>query len=355
MFGMVFDMLKGSIEEIIPMGDVFGLSYVNIVYSLAVILGSVIIAKIVFFLLKNWISRLVAKTETSVDDEILEVVRKPIYYLIILIGIFYGLGNFIPENLNSIYGILFYLLAVVVVVKAAIGASAVLITHSIEKTTGSKDISHLLKKLTKIAIVIIGIVIVLGAAGVEITPLLASLGVAGLAVALALQETLANFFSGIYIVADKTFGIGDVIKLSSGEMGRVQKIGTRSTRIKTFDNTIITLTNDQIAKSRVVNLSAANEIIRTKVPIGVGYDSDPNQVKDLLEKIANNQEKVITDSVNAYFINFGDSALQFELQYRTKLSDRVPTLDLINTLILKEFRKAKIDIPFPIRTVYMEK
>jgi len=355
MIGMIFDVLRGLVDGVIPTGDIFGLSYANIVYSLAVLLGSFIVAKIVYFLLKHWATRLAAKTETSADDETLEAVRRPLYYLIMLVGIFYGLGSFVPENLTQTYEILFYLLGVGIIVKAAIGVSSVVIRHSVEKTTGSKDISHLLKRLTKIAIIIVGVIIVLGVAGIEITPLLASLGVAGLAIALALQETLANFFSGIYIIADKTFGVGDAIQLSSGELGRVEKIGTRSTRIKTFDNTVVTLTNDQIAKSRVINLSAANEIIRSKVSVGVGYNSDPDQVKDLLEKIAREQEKVVKDSVNAYFINFGDSALQFELQYKTKLTDRMKTLDVVNRQILKEFRKAGIEIPFPIRTVYMEK
>ena len=348
---MVFDILTG----IIPAREIFGISYVNIVYVLSVFLGSFIVAKIVYFLLKNWISKLVAKTETSADDEILEVVKKPIYYLTILIGVFYGLGNFVAESLNHIYEFIFYLLFVVIIVKAAIGVSGVLISHSVEKRTGSKDISHLLNRLVRIAIILIGFLFILNLAGIEITPLLASLGVAGLAVALALQDTLSNFFSGIYIIADRSFGVGDVIKLSSGELGRVIKVGSRSTRIKTFDNTMVTLPNDLIAKSIVTNLSAADEVIRTKIPIGISYDSDPDQVKELLEKIAKEQKTIINDSVVARFLSFGDSALKFELHYKTKLNNRLDTLNAVNMEILKRFRKAGINIPFPIRTVYMEK
>jgi MscS family membrane protein len=352
---MVFEILQGAVRNVVPSGELLGISYYSMVYSVAVILGSFIVSKFVYFILKNWISKLVAKTETSVDDEALEAVRRPLYYLIMLVGIFYGLDVFVPTGLVQIYKILFYGIGVLIAVKASIDVSGIFINHAVRKTEAGKDLAHLLKRLTKIAIVIIGAIIVLGSAGVEITPLLASLGVAGLAVALALQETLANFFSGIYIIIDKTFVIGDAIQLSTGEMGRVEKIGTRSTRIKTFDNTIVTLTNDQIAKSRVINLSAANEIIRSKISVGVGYDSNAGHVKDLLENIAKKQNAVVEGSVNAYFLKFGDSALEFELHYKTKLTDRMNTLDAVNTDILNGFRKAGINIPFPIRTVYMEK
>lgn len=352
---MLFEWLKSLSDSVVPEGNFVGMGYSSIVYSILVILSSFILAKLTYFLLKTFVAGIVEKTRTKVDDEILVIIEKPMYYLIILIGVSYGLEVFIPEYLIKAFKIIFYSAIVLILTKVATDISKIFISHTIEKKTPNRDISNLLKRLIRIFIVVFGFIAILSFAGIEITPLLASLGVAGLAVALALQETLANFFAGVYIILDKTFRLGDVIQLPTGEMGRVEKIGTRSTRIKTFDNTIITMPNNELAKAKVINLSAADEIIRTKIPIGVSYDSDPEKVKNLLEKIAKSQKTVIKDSVVARFLSFGDSALQFELHYKTKLHDRMSTLDAVNTQIIKEFRKAGIDIPFPIRTVYLEK
>ncbi|MFQ6010047.1 MAG: mechanosensitive ion channel family protein, partial [Candidatus Aenigmatarchaeota archaeon] len=170
----------------------------------------------------------------------------------------------------------------------------------------------------------------------------------------ALQETLSNFFSGIYLIFDRPFKTGDVITLGSGHTGTVLEVGTRSAKIKTFDNTIVTIPNAELAKSIITNLSAPDSIIRVKLPISVAYGSNINQVKQLLEDVTKEDPAVVGDpQPAARFMKFGDFSLDFELMlWVDSLGKKLDTIHRINTSINDALEKAGIEIPFPTRTLY---
>jgi MscS family membrane protein len=191
--------------------------------------------------------------------------------------------------------------------------------------------------------------------GVQIAPLLASLGIAGLAVALALQPTLANIFSGIALVVDKTFEPGDIIKLDSGEVGTVYRVGLRTTRIKTFDGEVIIIPNSNIANAKLQNYNQPSRRIRATFEFGVEYGTDPEYVK----KIAIEEVKKIkyidhNEDVNILFLSMAESALTFKMMYWVNdISDKWPAKQEGMTRVYRRLYKEGIGIPFPQRTVWL--
>ena len=324
------------------------------------ILGSIVAAKVVFFILDKVVMRMARKTKTEVDDQIVKAIEKPVYIAILMYGILYSLNLVLPAEYLSYTGLGITVTTYIIAIWLAIKISNILIgsyLHALAKKTESDfddELVGLFKRFSKFFIFVVGAIVLLGELGVEITPLVASMGIAGLAIALALQDTLSNFFSGIYLVFDRPFKTGDVITLSTGHTGTILKVGTRSAKLRTFDNTIVTIPNAELAKSVITNLSAPDSMIRVKLPIGVAYGSSIGQVKQILEDVAREDPAVVGDpQPAARFMKFNDFSLDFELMlWVDSLDKKLDTVHRINEKINNEFEKAGIEIPFPTRTHY---
>ena len=210
-------------------------------------------------------------------------------------------------------------------------------------------------KVSHTVIVVITLLYVLIIWGVDPVPLLGSLGIAGLAVALALRPTLENIFSGVSLIVDKTFQLEDLIKLDSGEIGSVYKIGLRTTRIKTFDNEIIIIPNSILANSKLENLNQPDRKIRTSVEFGVEYGVDPEYIKKIvLEKIEAMDVRDQNKDVKVMFKSMGDSALIFKVMiWADDLSKKWPINQEAITRIYRRLYKEGIGIPFPQQTVWL--
>jgi small-conductance mechanosensitive channel len=207
----------------------------------------------------------------------------------------------------------------------------------------------LIKNMALIALLVLGVFVFLSIWKISVTPLLASAGIAGVVVALAAKDTLANFFGGISIFVDRPFKIGDYIVLDEKDRGEVVTIGIRSTRIKTRDDILITIPNAIIANTKIVNESAPIPKFRIRIPVGVAYGSDIDLVQDTLLSIAVENSNVVEDSeTRVRFRTFGDSSLNFELLcWVTEPAIRGLTIHELNTAIYKKFIEAGITIPFP--------
>jgi small-conductance mechanosensitive channel len=190
---------------------------------------------------------------------------------------------------------------------------------------------------------------------IDISPLLASAGIVGLAVALAARDTLANFFGGINIFLDKPFATGDYIILESGERGEVVDIGVRSTLIRTRDDEQISIPNSIVANTKIINESAPEPRYRVRIKVGVAYDSNLVQVEAALLKVANSNQSISHDpEARVRLRAFGDSSLEFELLCWAKTpADRGRVIHELNIALFEEFQKENISIPFPQRDVYM--
>jgi len=192
---------------------------------------------------------------------------------------------------------------------------------------------------------------------VQVGPFLASLGLLGLAVSLALKDSLANVFGGISLILDKNFNVGDHVKLDQGEIGQVIDIGIRSTRIKTFDNEEIIMPNNLLSNMKIVNLARPDPTIRIALAIGVDYGSDPHKVKRVLLQTLQNINGIMHDpKPRVNFNKMADYYLEFKVYfYVPSFSEKLDTEDTVTTAIWYALKKEKINIPFPTRTIFMEK
>jgi small-conductance mechanosensitive channel len=210
--------------------------------------------------------------------------------------------------------------------------------------------------------VILGFIflIILDRLKITITPFLASLGIGGLVVALALQDTLSNFFSGIYIFFDKPIRIGDYIKLDSGQEGYVAQIGWRSTRIRMLPNNILIIPNAKLVNSQITNFYLPEQELAVLVQVGVSYESDLETVEKVTIEVAKEILQEVEGGVKEFepfirYHTFSDFSINFTVILRAK--EYVNRYLLIHEFIKrlhKRYQQEGIEIPFPIRTVYMK-
>lgn len=331
-----------------------------IIKALIVFLLYIFLAKTVDMLSDRVIRRLAGYTRSRLDDRLLELLHRPIFFTVIVIGAVHSIEilNVSERVVYYVHGILFTVLAVIWAF-CIVRISRLIIGETIDKVrdiTGlSNELAPLVENVWTVLIIVGSVMFVLSIWKIDITPLVASAGIAGVAVALAAKDTLANFFGGISIFVDKPYKIGDYIVLDKGERGEVVSIGIRSTRIKTRDDVLISIPNSIIANTKIINESAPVPNFRIRVPVSVAYGTDIDKVENILLEIAQRNENVQqTPEPRVRFRAFGESSLNFELLCWTKEpAIRGRTVHEINKVIYNRFNEEDITIPFPHRTVYL--
>jgi len=322
--------------------------------------------RLIIYIIEKYIVSFVKDTKTEIDDVILKALNRPIFYVLFfwgvriaidLLGLDIGITTFFINFLNSLI-----ILAVAII---AVRLINVFIDYAVRKYAAKTksdlddEILPLSHKFIRILIFIIAGMCILNVYGVDIGPVLASLGIAGLAVGLALQPTLGNIFSGISIISDKTIKRGDRLRLESGEEGIVYDIGLRSTKIETFDKQVIIVPNSQLANGRVVNYARPDVRSRIALDVGVVYGSDIDKVKKVLLDCAKIIPKELVDKnevPKVYFTNMGDFSLTFKLiVYINSYKDKFVNEVKLREEVYKQLKKNKLEIPFPTQTVYIKK
>lgn len=330
----------------------------------AILIGLFIVLRVIFYGIQKLIVKLTSKTKTDVDDLLVKRTSKPITFLILLGGIRIALEELpITESLQDILHKVifsFIILFVSILVYVVIDVIILRAWKNFTKKTKS-DIDDNLVNLThsflKIVLVVFILLYTLDYWGVQIGPFLAGAGIAGIAIAFALQSSLSNIFGGISIILDKTVKVGDLIYLDNETRGEVISVGLRSTRIKNFDNEIVIVPNGIIANSKVQNIALPEPKVRVVVPFGVAYGSDVDKVKKLVLK----EIKKVKDIVNepephVKFLEMASSSLNFNAYfYINSFENRLGAKDEANTLIYNALNKAGISIPFPQMDVYLKK
>ncbi|OGW60130.1 MAG: hypothetical protein A2V83_02855 [Nitrospirae bacterium RBG_16_64_22] len=326
---------------------------------LAVSLTAVLlIRKGVIGALARWASR----TESRVDDAVLAAVRAPsiLWSLVLALYLTVGLSSMDPNAAFYAFRILHAILILSVTLAAANLAGS-MVRGAVERLAIEIPITGLTVGILKGAILTVGILVLLSSQGIAIAPILAALGVGGLAVALGLQDTLANLFAGLHLLIEKPIRPGDFVKIESGEEGYVVDIGWRSTRIRMLPNNLIIVPNGKLAQSQIVNYYYPEKRMSVLIPIGVSYDSDPGQVERLLIEEALAAAETVPGLLKdpAPFVRlipgFGESSLDFTLIVQVaEFTDQYLAQHEIRKLILARFRREKIEIPFPQRTVHIQ-
>ncbi|MFN3695020.1 MAG: mechanosensitive ion channel domain-containing protein, partial [Ignavibacterium sp.] len=326
---------------------------------------------------------LTPKTKTDLDDKILAASGSAIYRLSFLAGIFISVeifkdgikseSKFLPKPLIEIYPFLDNLVAItesllfialiIILLVVSFRYVNVLLDWYAEKIDAndnrnlSGSLIPLLKKVSKILLFALAIVIVLAKFSVDISAFVVSLGVGSLAIALAAQETLSNMISGFIIMTDRPFRIGDRIRYADNQVGDVVDIGIRSTKILDFDNNIVIIPNNEIVKSRLVNITYPNSLTRVVVEVGVAYGTDIKKVKEILLKIASEDPDCSKQMApDVFLINFGASSLDFRLVARTDDYRNAWAMQCrLREKIYEEFNKNDIEIPFTQIVVHQSK
>ena len=333
-------------------------SWVNALLALA---AFIVIAKAADLFVDKVVRRFASFTKSEADDRLIDLVHRPVSYTIILVGLEATVISLEPvgRTLYYAHGVVFTIVTIIWAIAGARVANVV-IEHGLSRVSDAtglgKDVIPLAENVTLITVIAATLMVLLAVWKKDITPLLASAGIAGVAVAFAAKDTLANFFGGISVFLDKPYKIGDYIVLDGGERGEVVAIGVRSTRIKTRDDVQITIPNSIIANTKVVNESAPQPNFRVRVPIGVAYGSDIDQVQETLLAIAVRNDNIVAEPApRVRFRTFGDSALNFELlAWAKEPALRGKTVHEMNCEIYKEFLRLGIRIPFPQRDVHLQ-
>ncbi len=334
-----------------------------------IVVFSFIAAFIIDFLFSVVFKRFASKTKTNFDDNLIQILHKPIFYSTFFTGWIIAIKK--TSNQYEIYKgqllsdfIISIVLSFMIIVWAtAIFKAFVQFVKWYGKTADSNKLFQ--QRMVPLFDNVGKLIIFLGCAyflfkswGWDVTGWLASAGVIGIVVGLAAKDTLANFFSGIFIMADAPYKEKDYIILDSGERGYVTSIGLRSTRIMTRDDIEITIPNSVIANSKIVNESGGPyEKERIRLNVGVAYGSDIDQVRKVLLEIANSHEDISNEpKPRVRLRQFGESSLMFQLLlWVDKPEMRGRVSDAIYTKIYKDFNHHNIEIPFPQRTVHIKK
>lgn len=310
-------------------------------------------------LLKLLISRslvkLVEKTSSTADDHLVEYLTKPLVLTMIVVALMMAVSLFnMPEGLRDANLSILATILLFSWLRAGLRTARVLLEVLAENHHRFEIIQErtipVFDMTIKVLLVGMGAYFILLIWGVNPTAWLASAGVIGIAVGFAAKDSLANLFSGIFIVADAPYKIGDYIVLDSGERGKVTHLGIRSTRLLTRDDIEVTVPNAVIANAKIINESGGPWVMnRIRVPVGVAYGSDVDQVCSVLEEIALSHPEVVKSPAPRVRMRaLGDSSLDFELLAwidHPELRGRVRHELLKN--IYNGFNQKGIEIPFP--------
>jgi small-conductance mechanosensitive channel len=334
----------------------------------AIIAGSLAAAFAAVWVITRIFARLASKTETTLDDNLLAAIKRPSFWLILTLGLY-----FLVEHLKTAFPD-FAVWAYEYVGSAIWVIGAFLVTVMVLRLVNvvglwlSKDVASaaesdiysefmpLVNRVLRVVVIIIALVTVMSHFNIDVKGLLAVLGVGSLAIALAAKDTLANMISGFIIMVDRPFRVGDRIVLDSGEKCDVFHIGLRSTKFKTFEHTLIIVPNENLLTSKITNITYPDPRIRVKVKIGVAYGSDIEQVKKIIVQCAKDHPKVLDSPAPvAHLIGLGDNSVDFAVVGRVNaITDQYTTQNEIRQAIYDSLNEAGIEIPFPQMTVWMK-
>jgi small-conductance mechanosensitive channel len=301
------------------------------------------------------------KTESKLDDLIIRAIKVPSFFWCLAIGLYVGVnvseytGRYLQYINQSIH-----ILIVLSVTAAASSLIKKIFDFYVEKSDIPIPTTGLINGIIRGIIWVVGLIIIFNFLGIPITPMITALGVGGLAGALALQDTLANLFSGIHIMMEKSIRVGDFIKLESGQEGYVEDITWRTTRVRMLPNNMVIIPNHKLSQSIVTNYYMPEKRMSLLIPVSVSYQADPEKVErvlvDEVKKAVGEIPGLLGDPEPfvRFIPGYGDSSLDFTLICQVQeFVDQYLAQHELRKRIFKRFKIEGIEIPFPHRTVYL--
>jgi small-conductance mechanosensitive channel len=354
------------------MADLTELLNNEIVYFVAVLVISLIIAKIVYFILDKYVKRLTRKTKSEIDDLIVEAIHLPLYIGIMLVGLYFALKRLtILIPYEQLIGQAFYVIFVLVVAFVFQKILGAVFSGWFTKRKGVDKTPKVLMRIVYLAVYLVAVIVILSYFKVEITPLIATLGIGGIAIGLALQDTLSNFFAGLNILSDQPIKVGDYIEIDAGTKegvvrGYVEDITWRTTRIRTTEmqnlaNNYIIVPNSKLAQSIITNYDAPKKEVSIIVNCGVDYKSDLEKVEKITLEVAKKIQKTVPGAVRDFepfirFHTFGESNINFYVTLRSEtFIDKYLITHEFMKALKKRYDKDDIEISWPVRKIYQGK
>jgi MscS family membrane protein len=311
------------------------------------------------------------RTETVLDDRIVAVLLRHVRPLMVLTGLHIAVREIRKAVLTSdetllqaldYAGSFLYIAVVILAVKILLGVIREFIGWYLERVAADPSsnlkntLGPLTSKVVNILVGMVAVIIILDHFGVNIGSLLVSLGVGSLAVALAAQDTLANMIAGFVILVDRPFRVGDRVEIPSGQIGDVQEIGLRSTKMLNFDNNVIIIPNAELVKGRIINHAYPFEPTRLTISFNVAYGTDPDRVRSVLLDLAAAHPDVLKEPVpEVHFTAMHDSSIEFMLIARAvDFRSRWSTETALRERAYNRFTAEGIVMPFPQRVVHLQ-
>ncbi len=325
------------------------------------IAGILIAAELIHLGMPKLIKLLAKRTPNKLDDQLLAQLQKPFFCTVFL----YGMLKLL-ETLALAHRLDFYLreglvATLVMLWSAALAGILIAILDDVLLRKGlhgihrPQDLLPFISAVIRVSVFGLAVFYILERWGVNITPMLASAGVAGLAVALAAQETLANFFGGLSLSFDQAYKVGDYVVVDDKDRGEVLKIGMRSTLIRTRDNVYLSIPNSVMANSKVVNETGSRSDLRLRIRVGISYQSDPDQVEKAFLEVARSHNKVLKNpEPRVRLREFADSALIYELLvWIHNPEEKGLITHELQTALLHSFKKNRVVIAYPQVDVHL--
>ncbi|MCW5909145.1 MAG: mechanosensitive ion channel family protein [Chitinophagales bacterium] len=329
--------------------------------SALIITVTLIIARLLYILLSRVVKVFTSKTETKLDDLLVDKLETPAIFCTILIGLNVALErlHFTPASDTYIHRAFVFLTAI------SITWFLVRVVHALieeylrpysqrEDNQLDEQVIMLVERGASLILWTLGVIAGLNNAGFDVGALIAGLGIGGLALALAAQDTVKNIFGGVMVFLDKPFKLGDRIKIGSFD-GFVDYIGIRSTRIKTLEGRIVTIPNAQFSDSPIENITIepARRIVTV---LGLVYETSPEKLQEairILRNISDTSTRVINTDTLVFFENFGAYSLDIKFVYFIRKGEEIFSVQSeINTEILKRFNEAGLQFAYPTQTLY---
>lgn len=325
---------------------------------LAVLVAGWFARRFLFRALAHWAE----KSASKLDDLLVEALRGPFMLWVLMLGLHLAVqSSELPPRITSFVAKVLLILWIVSLTTAAARLAGSLVKQYGGNVASSLPVTTLTQSLVSLAVASVGILILLDSLSISVTPILTALGVGGIAVALALQDTLSNLFAGFYVSLAGQVRVGDYIKLDTADEGYVTDISWRSTTLRALPNNLIVVPNSKLAQAIVTNYHLPEKRMSLRVPVSVSYECDPDTVERVLLEVASagvgEIPGMLAEPAPAvrFIPGFGDYSLDFTLICQVaEFTDQYSVQHELRKRIFKRFRQEGIEIPFPIRTLYMK-
>ena len=362
----MLDTLNNWWLEVVAAAAAIGLEWHDLLVSLAIVAGSVLFAVLFSRILFRLMLRAASLFPGDLDDHLVATAKGPVTAYIILLGVYLAIKIplELPQAIDTVVDRVFAVAAIWVgaYMINAVGTSGLTWLQDYLASTPAANTSSwalpLARRSLLLIVAVMAVMVSLDVLGINITPLIAGLGIGGLAVALAIQPTLSNLFAGTYVITEGVVNPGDYIDMEGGVSGYVVDVNWRSTRLRTWGNNLVIIPNSRFAETVITNYSKPDEHVNVYLTCGVAYESDLGRVEqvgqEVMERVLAEHPGAVLD-YGAYFgyENFGESNVDFWLFVQAK--DRLASFEVRSELIKQlhaRLTEEGITINYPVRTLH---